>query len=38
MAMGHGKPEIKDAADYITLDNKSDGWALAMEHILLNDS
>ena len=32
IAMGNGRSEVKERADYITADIEEDGLALAMEH------
>jgi len=35
VAMGNGKPEVKEAADFITLDNEKDGVGIAIEKFAL---
>ena len=37
VAMGNAAPEVKEAADYITLTNEEDGVAAAIEKFVLSD-
>ena len=37
VAMGNAMPEVKKAADYITLSNEEDGVAAAIEKFVIGD-